>query len=97
MENKKTILQQLSDKILELDAQLDGLKGVAANASADVKKEYEKLMKDLKAKKADAEVKYKKFNDSSDDGWEELKLGAEKAFNDLSDAFMKAKAKFNQK
>jgi hypothetical protein len=96
MENKKTVLQKLSGKILEWDAQLDGLKGVAAEASTDIKKEYADQITELKRKKNEVELKIEKIKKSSDEGLDELTVIAEKAINELSDAIGKTMAKFKK-
>jgi L,D-peptidoglycan transpeptidase YkuD (ErfK/YbiS/YcfS/YnhG family) len=98
MENtdRQSILKKFSAKILEWDTQLDSLKAKAAASSEDMKKEYARAAEDLTKKKSEAEAKMKEFEKSSEDGWEELKNGVEKAVGDLGDAFARAKEKFSK-
>ena len=93
---KKSYMQMLADKIVEWDKKLDELKKQGTEAASVMKEDYAKMSEDLKAKKKDAEVKIKQLRESSGEGWEELKKGAEKAASELSDAFDRALSKFKK-
>ena len=96
MENtdKKSTLEKISAKILELDGQIEALRKKADASSADVKKELQRAAGELEQKKIEAEAQFKAFTDSASEGLEELKAGADRAVAAMSDAIEKAKEKF---
>jgi hypothetical protein len=96
MEDKKTYLQQMADRILEWDKKIEDLKKKGEAASAGMREDYLRMAEDLKVKRQEAEVKIKQLKATSGEGWEEIKKGAEKAIGDLSEAFNKALSKFKQ-
>lgn len=93
---KKSYMQKLADKIIEWDKKLDELKAQGDETASVMKEDYVKLTEDLKTKKKEAEAKIKELKEVSGEGWVELKKGAEKAANELSDAFDKALSKFKK-
>ena len=82
---KKSYLQKLADKMIELDKKLEELKVQGAEASVILKEDYAKVAEELKVKKKEAEEKLN-----------EIKKGAEKAFGELSTAFDSALSKFKK-
>jgi uncharacterized phage infection (PIP) family protein YhgE len=91
---KKSLLKQLADNIVEWDTKLDELKKKAMQASDDLKKDYSGIAEDIKIRRAEAEKKIEELKKSGTEGWAELKIGAEKAVDDLSEAIKKAVSKF---
>jgi hypothetical protein len=97
MEDKKTYLKTIADKLVEWDKRIDELKKKGDQASTVIREDYLKMAEDLKIKKREAEEKVKQLKANSGEGWEEIKKGADKAFTDLSDAVDKALLKFRKK
>ncbi|MBN2159398.1 MAG: hypothetical protein JW807_08375 [Spirochaetes bacterium] len=93
---KKTYLQQLADKIVEIDNKLAELKKQSSEAASVMKEDYKKTAADLKVRKKDAEAKLKELRKVGGEGWDEIRRGAEQAINDLSSAFDKALSKFKK-
>lgn len=93
---KKSYLQKLADKMVELDKKLDELKQQGTEAGTVLKEDYTRIAEELKVKRKDAEVKLNELRQVSGEGWEEIKKGAEKAFGDLSTAFENALSKFKK-
>ena len=92
--DKQSALKKLTAKILEWDEQIEAFRKKAEASSADMKKEYERAAEDLAQKKSEAEARLKEFTESASEGWEELKIGADKAVSAMNDAIEKAKEKF---
>jgi hypothetical protein len=97
MEDNKTYLKRIADKLVEWDAKIEDLKKKGNEASALVREDYLKIAEDLKTKKQLAEEQIKQLKANSGEGWEEIKKGADKAINDLTDAVDKALLKFKKK
>ncbi|MBN2077818.1 MAG: coiled coil domain-containing protein [Spirochaetes bacterium] len=93
---KKSYLQKLADKMVELDKKLDELKQQGNEAGSVIKEDYTKMAEELKVKRKEAEVKLNELRQVSGEGWDEIKKGAEKAFGELSTAFENALAKFKK-
>jgi hypothetical protein len=89
--DKKTYLQKLADKIVEIDSKLEELKKQGNEAASVMKEDYKKTAEDLKVRKVEAELK-----SVGGEGWDEIRKGAEQAINDLSSAFDKALSKFKK-
>ena len=97
MEDNKTYLKKIADKLVEWDAKIEDFKKRGNEASAQFREDYLKAAEDLKSKKKLAEEKIKQLKANSGEGWDEIKKGADKAINDLTDAVDKALLKFKQK
>jgi hypothetical protein len=97
MEDNKTYLKKIADKLVEWDTKIEDIKKKGNEASTLLREDYLKMAEDLKSKKLLAEEKIKQLKANSGDGWEEIKKGADKAINDLTDAVDKALLKFKQK
>ena len=74
------------------DAKIKGLEGKVANASGDTKSAYERELKDLKAKRAQAWKKLDEMGKASGAAWDGAKNAFADAYKDLSEAYDKAAA-----
>ena len=92
--DRQSAFKKLSAKILEWDGQIEAFRKKAEASSADVKKDLERAAGELEQKKIEAEARLKEFEASASEGWEELKVGADKAVSAMNDALEKAKEKF---
>ena len=77
------------------DARIEELEGEAAKASGDTKAQYQKEIKDLKKKRANAAKKLDELEKSSASTWDSAKHGFAEAYKDLLDAYHEAAKKFN--
>ena len=77
------------------DARIEELEGEAAKASGDTKVQYQKEIKDLKKKRANAAKKLDELEKSSAITWDSAKHGFAEAYKDLLDAYHEAAKKFN--
>ena len=79
--------------VREADQQIDGLEKGAAKASNEVKAQYQKEMKELRAKRAQAATKLDQMGKASAAAWDEAKNGFADAYKDLHQAYDRAAAK----
>lgn len=96
MEDQKSYLKMMSEKILEWDKKIDELKKTGGEAASGMKEDYARIAEDLKVKKKIAEEKMQQVKTAGGEGWVEIKQGAEKALADLSDSIEKALSKFKK-
>jgi chromosome segregation ATPase len=94
MEERRSHLRNLEEKLEEGRARINELRTRAENAEGEAKlqsqKEIERLLPKLKL----AEDKVKVLKDSREEAWESLKEGAETAWNDLKSGLTEAMSKF---
>src|SRR5262245_56347560 len=83
----KTLVRDTDEKIKELEAR-------AAKATGDAKALYDKEIKNLKAKRAQASQKLDEMGKASGAAWDIAKNGFADAYKDLHQAFERAAAQF---
>jgi uncharacterized coiled-coil DUF342 family protein len=94
MSNKEAYQQQLEAKLEEWQAEIDKLRAKAKGAAADSQVEYNQQIDALQSKQDEATQKLAELQEAGEGAWEQLKTGAEKAWNDLGEAVNAAKSKF---
>jgi uncharacterized phage infection (PIP) family protein YhgE len=93
MEEKKTLLEQLSAQLLQLDKELDQLNAKAGQAKAEGKTEWQELMNKLLTKKREALEKFRQLEATGDDAWDDVRAGIEKSWGELKTALSRAWSK----
>jgi len=81
----KKLIAATDKKMAEMSKQAKG-------ATGDVKVAHEKNMKELKAKKKEAEVQLGKMGKSASGAWDATKEGFSNAYKDLHESYEKAAA-----
>jgi len=94
MSNREAYEQKLQAKLDERQAEIDKLKARAKGAEADARIEHQKEIDDLEAQRDEARQKLAELREAGDDAWEDVKDGAERAWNSLSESFVKARSRF---
>ena len=94
MKNKEAYIQKLHAKIDEWNADIDRLKAKANQVEADSRIEYQKQIQALKSKRDDVEKKVHEISRSGEDAWEDLKAGADLAWEAMSEALKSATSRF---
>ena len=94
MKNKEAYVQKLHAKINEWNADIDRLKAKANQVEADSRIEYQKQIEVLKSKRDDIEKKVAEISRSGEDAWEDLKAGADLAWEAMSEAIKSATSRF---
>ncbi|MFC3285976.1 coiled coil domain-containing protein [Litchfieldella rifensis] len=94
MRNREAYEQKLQAKLDEWQAEVDKLKARAQGAQADARIEYQEEIDRLESYRDEARQKLAELREASDDAWEDLKDGAERAWDSASEAFKSARSRF---
>ncbi len=94
--NKEAYQEKMRAQLKEWEAEMDRLKAKMENARADAQIEYSRQMDQVKAKYDQAYEKFKEFQQSSDDAWQDMKSGVERAWKEMSEAMSSASAKLQK-
>jgi len=95
VDQKHKAVDHGKDLLQKADAEIELLEDKAAKASDDTKAEYQKEIKSLKQKRANAAKKLDELENASADSWDATKEGFVNAYKDLYDAYREAVEKFN--
>jgi peptidoglycan hydrolase CwlO-like protein len=90
VDQKSDAVQYGKEMLKKADAEIEKLEGEAAKASGDAKVKYEKEIKNLKTKRANAAEQLDQLENSSADAWDSTKDGFADAYKDLHDAYTEA-------
>jgi multidrug resistance efflux pump len=91
---RKAYEEKLDAQLEEWNAQIALLKARADKAKAEAKIEYYNTIESLQNKKDEAGAKLDVLKTAGDEAWEDLKIGAEKPWNEVKTAFHDAISKF---
>ena len=94
MADKDAYVEKAKAKLDQWNADIDKLKGKAAEAEADGRIEYEKQIKELRAQRDEFEAKLKEFRTAGEDASREMMAGFDKAWDEISGAFEKAMSRY---
>jgi len=83
MDKRTEYVERLSSQMVEWDAQIEQLKIKATSAKPEARVECFNAIAALKQKRDEAAVKLQGISIADDDEWEELKKGAEEAWNEV--------------
>lgn len=86
MSTKEAYKQKIEAEVELAQAKLAKLKAETKNAAADVRIEYENQIKELEQKIGATKTKLQELSEASEEAWENMKSGAENAWNTLSAA-----------
>jgi uncharacterized coiled-coil DUF342 family protein len=93
MSDKDAFVQKLHSKINEWNADIDKLKGKADEVKAKLRLEYEKEIENLQQRRQEVEERLTKVRHAGEDGWQELKAGAQNAWDAMEEALRSARSK----
>jgi hypothetical protein len=93
-QKKQEYQRELEKKLADLDQQIDAWKAKASKATAEAKVEMDKKLVVLKEKRDAVAQKMKELGDSTSAAWADVKVGIEKAYDELKDAVENAKDNF---
>jgi len=94
VDTKEAYLEKLQAKMGEWNAEIDKLKAKASQSKADLKLEIDQRVKDLEAKRQEAETKAQQLRQAGAGAWEDLKGGVQQAWDILGEAVKSAATKF---
>ncbi len=98
--NREDLLEQLKKKFDDLNyrwnIERNNLEANAQHASAEARKKFEEKQREFTIIRNDMKEKISALEVASENAWEDLKDGAEKTWNALSEAFDKASSHFRK-
>ncbi|MDI5983371.1 coiled coil domain-containing protein [Halomonas sp. M4R5S39] len=94
MTNREAYEQKLQAKLDEWQAEVDRLRARAKGAEADARIEYQEEIDRLEAQRNEARQKLAELQRASDDAWEDVKAGVERAWDSLNEAIKSARSRF---
>ena len=94
MDKRKAYEEKFEAQLKEWSAEIALLKAKADKATAEAKIEYYKVIEAFQRKQETAMMKLQELRGAGDDGWEDLKIGAEKAWAEVKTAFQSAASRF---
>jgi chromosome segregation ATPase len=86
--------KKMQAQLDEWDADITKLKAQADKAKADAQLEYFKQIEELRERQQRAQEKLTEIRQASDTAWEDMKAGAENAWDSLADAMRAARSRF---
>jgi uncharacterized coiled-coil DUF342 family protein len=93
-EKRDAYVQKIKARVDEWNAEIDRLSARAEQAEADARIQYDEEIQTLKKFRDDTRNKLEKLEKSGDDAWEDLKSGAEMAFEAMNEAINSARKRF---
>lgn len=93
---KEAYLDRVEAQIKEWDADFEKMKAKAQIASAEARIEYYNKLEGLKARSEQFKTEFKSFKECSSEAFDELKLGLDKAYDEMSSTFSDFKETLNQ-
>ena len=91
---KEAFQEKLETQLREWDKKLDGLKGKAKKAKADLRHDLDAQVEALRAQRAAAQDKLHELGQRSENAWEDLKEGAEKTWDEMQKTIDSIVARF---
>jgi glycerol-3-phosphate cytidylyltransferase-like family protein len=94
MEIQDAYKQKMAAQLKEWSAQIDLLEAKVENAGADMKVKRTQQLHELRAKQRAASEKMKELGKASGAAWEQVKVTADKIWDDLKAGVTDAQSKF---
>lgn len=94
MSERQVYQQRLEAQIEKWQAEIDLLKAKAKAATADAKIDYTKQIQELDAMLSDAREKLEQLKETTEDSWQDLSKGFEKAWLEMQSAMNVAISRF---
>jgi nucleotide-binding universal stress UspA family protein len=94
LEKKKAYQEKIEAQLKDWEPKIDALKTKADKVKTDAQLTYKEQIEILRQKQEAARQKLRELKDSGEDAWGEVKVGVDKAIEDIKEAFSRAKAKF---
>ncbi|MBE0594451.1 MAG: coiled coil domain-containing protein [Gemmatimonadales bacterium] len=94
MATKEAYRKKLEAQLAQWDAKLDLWSANARKTTADARINYENELESLKGKRAAAQKKLEELGKRSENAWEDMKDGVEKAWDEMGKAMDRVAARF---
>lgn len=92
--NRKALIEKLNAQLKKWEVEIDKLEAKKQTMQANVRDKYSRQIQELRDKMKIARGRLDEANKAGAEAWEKLKTGAEKAFDDVENAFRKALSRF---
>jgi TolA-binding protein len=93
-QQKEKVMQDLNAQMAVMNENIDKLRLKGKDLAGDAKTEWDRKMSDLEAKRKLARDRIEEFGNSTSEAWSDVEKGAKAAWEDLSEAFVKASKEF---
>ncbi len=90
MATRKEYIEKLAQRLHEIDARIDELRGRAEQSGTDIKERFRGRMVELKEKRERAAILLEELHEASDDTWKGIKAKVDKLYEDVKEIFKKA-------
>ena len=94
MSTRDETIEKLKTSLDRLNLQIDRLEAKAAEASADAKLKYQDQLSSLRQRREEANSKLDELRSASSDAWADLREGAEKVWQETTQAVSAAAERF---
>ncbi len=94
MSNRQRYIDQLKAKLDEWNADIDQMEVQANLAKADIKDDVQEKIAELKVKRQEMRDHLDHLANAGDDAWEDIKAGADRTWDTLSDTLKSVIARF---
>ena len=95
MMNREQTVQNLKGKLDQWNTDLDRLENKTESVSEERRKDLKDTIDQLKDKRKEAMDAIDRLGSASEDAFDEVRKGAVKAWDNMSDSLEKAKQRFN--
>lgn len=95
MEIQEAYKQKMSAQLKEWGAQINLMEAKMENIGADMKIKRAEELNELRAKQRAASEKMQELGNASGEAWEQVKITADKIWDDLKAGVTDARSKFN--
>jgi len=93
--NRKAYIDKLAAQLKQWDAEIEKMEAKVQEKKADTRILYNKKIEELRNKKEEAQKKLEELRKADDtSAWDDLKSGAEKAFDNIKNTFNSIRSKF---
>jgi len=94
MTTRDAYIEKFKSQLDQWNAKIDPLEAKAREAGADAKIEYQRQLDELRARRDEAQAKLDQVRNASGEAWEDIKQGADDAWNACKHAVEDAVARF---
>ena len=91
---KSDFVKQLEAKLEKWDAKVRELRAKADQADAEAREQYYSQLRDVEDRRDNLRSKKEEVQRASEESWKDIKQGAERALDEVKDAFDRAKSRF---
>jgi uncharacterized coiled-coil DUF342 family protein len=96
MKKREEYIDSMTKQLKEWSSKIDELEFKARAAKDDMKVVYEQRARELKGKREEVIQKLRELRGASNEAWDAVKTGVEKAWGEFKDAFSDARDKFKK-